>query len=137
MERRGRIIRGIWAACLFFAGCNHARILLQHGLSWDYYGASPASAFYWSALTLVDPLVAALLIVRPRIGVPATVLVIATNVIHNLAVTAHDARGDTFLELVTANWQLTSQIGFLLLVLATWWIARRDVRIDNAPTKQS
>lgn len=131
MERRGRIIRSIRAACLLFAGLNHARILFQHGLFWDYHGASLASAIYWSSLTIIDPLVAALLFIRPRIGVPATLVVITTNVVHNLALTATNTRDGAFLSYVLSSPQLMSQIGFLLFVVATWWIAWRDVRRVN------
>jgi hypothetical protein len=123
-ERRGRIVRAIWAACLLLAGLNHARILLQHGLFWDYHGVGALSAAYWSSLTLVDPLVAGLLLVRPRIGVPVTLAVITTNVVHNLAVTARHTPGPLFAHLV-ASPQLLSQIAFLLLVLATWPLARQ------------
>jgi hypothetical protein len=131
MERWSPIIRSIWAACLLFAGLNHARILFQHGLFWDYHGASLASAVYWSSLTIIDPLVAALLLIRPRIGVPATLAVITTNVVHNLALTATNTRDGAFLVYVFSSPQLMSQIGFLLFVIATWRIAWRDVRRVN------
>ncbi|MEH6756460.1 MAG: hypothetical protein V7676_02985 [Parasphingorhabdus sp.] len=131
MERRDRIIRSIWAACLFLAGINHARILLQHGLFWDYHGASLASAVYWSSLTVIDPLVAVLLFVRPKIGVPATVAVITTNVAHNLALTALNMRDGTLLRYVISSPQLMSQIGFLLFVIATQRMAQSDVRKVN------
>jgi len=131
MERWSPIIRSIWAACLLLAGLNHARILFQHGLFWDYHGASLASAVYWSSLTIIDPLVAALLLIRPRIGVPATLAVITTNVVHNLALTATNTRDGAFLVYVFSSPQLMSQIGFLLFVIATWRIAWRDVRRVN------
>ncbi len=129
MNRRGAIIRIVWATCLLLAGINHARILLYHGLWWDYGDAHPASAVYWSSLTLVDPLVAALLFVRPRIGVPATLALIATNVIHNLAVTAHQSPDGALLRHVASSWQMASQIGFLLFAIATWrmaWPERKE-----------
>jgi len=120
MIHRGRIVRTIWATCLMLAGLNHARILLQHGLWWDYNGVHPASAAYWSSLTLVDPLVAMLLFVRPRIGVPATIAVTGTNVVHNLTLTAHYAPEGAFLRDVAASPPMMAQIGFLLFVGATW-----------------
>lgn len=132
MERWGRIIRSIWAACLLIAGLNHARILLQHGWFWDYHGASLASTIYWSSLTFIDPLVAALLFVRPKIGVPATVVVITTNVVHNLALTVSYTRDDALLRYMISSPQLMRQIGFLLFVIATWRMAGRDVRRVNA-----
>ena len=128
MKFRGPAVRGIWAACLLLAGLNHARILLQQGLSWDYHGAGWFSSAYWSSLTLMDPLVAALLLVRPRIGVPATLVIISTNVVHNLTVTALYVPAGAFVGHVLSSFQLMCQIGFLLFVLATWraaWAERR------------
>ena len=137
MKRRSFIVRCIWAACLILAGLNHARILLQHGLFWDYDGSNPVSSAYWTGLTIIDPLVAALLFVRPRIGVPATVVVIATNVVHNLAVSAGFVPYGEYFAYVTSSPQMMSQIGFLLFVIVTWQMAREDVgRVAVLPAGQ-
>ncbi|KQM65767.1 hypothetical protein ASE75_05925 [Sphingomonas sp. Leaf17] len=119
MGRRGRIIRYIWAACLVLAGLNHARILVQHGLFWDYGGVAWPSAVYWSSLTIIDPLVALLLVIRPVIGVPMTAAVITTNVIHNLAITAFYRPDGAFLDHLVSSPQIMSQIGFLVFVILT------------------
>ncbi|MFC3712652.1 hypothetical protein ACFOMD_08725 [Sphingoaurantiacus capsulatus] len=123
-ERRGRIVRGIWAACLLLAGLNHARTLLQHGVLWDYHGVGGVSAAYWSSLTVIDPLIAVLLLVRPRIGVPAALLVISTNVAHNLAVTTRRLPEGALFGYVASSPQLLSQIAFLIFVVVTWRWAR-------------
>jgi hypothetical protein len=124
VERGSTIVRSIWAACLLVAGLNHARLLIQHGLSWDYGGLNPFSAAYQSSLTLIDPLVAALLLIRPKVGIVATVVLIVTNVTHNLAVTAQLAPAGEFL--TRASHPVTlSQIGFMLFVVATAPMARR------------
>ena len=137
MERRGRIVRGVWAACLLLAGLNHARILIRHGLSWDYHGMGWASSAYWSSLTIVDPLVAVLLFARPRIGVPATAVVIATNVVHNLAMWAHYLPEGAFLRSVASSPQLMSQLGFLIFVGATYRMAWRGLHKDRLPPAAS
>ena len=128
--RRSIIVRGIWAACLLVAGLNHARLLVQHGLSWDYGGLNPTSAAYQSSLTLIDPLVAALLFIKPKVGITATTILIVTNVIHNLATTAHFAPAGEFLTRASHP-VILSQIAFMLFVIATARIAwlgseRRD-----------
>ena len=122
VERGSVIVRSIWAACLLIGGLNHARILLQHGLFWDYGGVGWASAAYLSSLTIVDPLAAALLFVRPKVGIASTVVLIVTNVIHNLAITAQRAPEGEFLARA-ANPITISQIGFMLFVGATARIA--------------
>lgn len=119
MEQRVRIVRIVWAACLLLAGLNHARILIQHGLWWDYGGVGWASAAYWSSLTILDPLAAILLLVRPWIGVAITVVIIVTNVAHNLLITARFSADGAFLGRVTSSVPLLCQIAFLLFVIAT------------------
>ncbi len=106
------------------------RILLQHGLSWDYGGVGWVSAAYWSSLTILDPLVAVLLFVRPRVGIWCAIALIVTNVIHNLAFTAHHAPAGQFLARASDPFIL-SQIGFMLFVGATARIAWKGVRSTN------
>ena len=119
MERRSRIIRITWAACLLLAALNHARILAQHGLSWDYGGVGAASTFYWSVLTIVDPIAAALLIIRPTVGIPLTVALITTNGAHNLAITAMFSGEGEFLSRAVSSWAIISQVAFMLFVMGT------------------
>lgn len=126
VQRSSVIVRSIWAACLLIGGINHARILLQHGLLWDYGGVAWPSAAYWSSLTILDPLVAALLFVRPKVGITSTLVLIVTNVIHNLALTAHHAPDGEFL-IAASNPFLTSQIGFMIFVLATARLAWKGI----------
>ena len=124
MERGSIIIRTIWAACLLIAGLNHARLLVTYGLLWNYGGLNPISAAYQSSLTLVDPLVATLLFIRPKVGIVATVVLIITNVAHNLAMTAHFAPAGEFL--TRASHPITlSQMAFMLFVVTTARIAWR------------
>lgn len=122
MERGSIIVRSLWATCLLVGGLNHARTLLQHGIFWDYGGANPISAAYWTSLTLLDPLAAALLFIKPRKGIVATVVLIVTNVIHNLGVTAYFAPTGEFLTRAFHPIML-SQVGFMLFVVATARVA--------------
>lgn len=118
MERRSLVLRSIWAACLLAAGLNHVRILVEHGLLYDYGGLHPISAAYLTSLTLLDPLVAALLFLRPRLGVVATVVLIVTNVIHNLGTIAWFAPAGEFMDRA-AHPVMMSQIAFMLFVSMT------------------
>ena len=115
--RASKDIRGIWAACLLVGGLNHARILLEHGLLWDYGGINRASAIYWSSLTVLDPLVALLLFVRPKIGILSTIVLIVSNVSHNIAITAHYAASEELVARAAADPFLLSQIAFMLFVI--------------------
>lgn len=128
MQRSSLIIRSIWAICLLIGGANHARILLQHGLGWDYGGVGAGSALYWSSLTLIDPLVAALLFLRPKAGIIVAVILITTNVIHNVMVRHIPA--NEILTYVQSSPNIIAQIAFMLFVIATAQMAWKGV--DNA-----
>jgi hypothetical protein len=131
--RRGSlIVRSIWAVCLLAGALNHLRILLRHGLFWDYGGVASASAAYWSSLTILDPLAAALLFARPKAGIAAAIALIVTNVLHNLAVTAHYAPQGAFLDRASNPFML-SQIGFMLFVGATARIAWTGLASRRSP----
>jgi hypothetical protein len=86
MHRRSIAVRTFFALCLLGATFNHARAIAEHGLLWDYgYGSDTAlaSKIYWGLLTLLDPLAALLLFVRPRAGIAVTVAIIVSDVLHN------------------------------------------------------
>ena len=120
MKRTSFAIRVLFAVCLLGATFNHVRADLEHGLLWDYgFGneAVLASRIYWSVLTVLDPLGALLLFVRPRAGIGLTALIIFTDVIHN---TYYVALSDQW-----TNPFYLSQIGFLVLVFVLSPIAWR------------
>ncbi|PSJ39466.1 hypothetical protein [Allosphingosinicella deserti] len=114
MFARSLIIRSLYAACLAGATMNHVRSILAQG--WLPEHLPWPTAAYWSSLTLLDPLAAFLLFLRPRIGIAGTMAIIASNVVHNLwFVSAHrDTRG--FLDAVVNDPFLLSQIAFLVFV---------------------
>ena len=124
MRSRGLLIRIVYALCLAGATINHVRAVLSHGWLPEHLPA--ATALYWSSLTLLDPLAAVLLFLRPRIGIALTVLIIVSNVAHNIwFIAAHPLRGSLLDDVASSPFML-SQIAFLLFVAATAPIAWRD-----------
>jgi hypothetical protein len=99
------------------------RLLAVHGLLWDYGGVPVFTRVFWTSLTLLDPLAAVLLFLRPRIGLVMTVAIVVMDVIHNAWFFTHvgmPLRG-------YVNWMLISQVSFLLFVLMTVRIAWRGL----------
>ncbi|WP_322047641.1 hypothetical protein [Paraburkholderia sp. J67] len=128
MTRRSLAIRALFALCLLAATVNHARAIAAHGLLWDYgYGRDTwlASEVYWSLLTLLDPLAALLLFVRPRTGLALTVAIIVSDVLHNSYYVAQ--HGQWF-----ATFYL-SQLAFCVAVLVLTPLAAAPSRARSAP----
>jgi hypothetical protein len=73
----------LYAVCLAGATWNHARIVFEHGLWWDYGGVHPFVAAFWTSLTFVDSLAVLLLFARPRAGLVLTTLIIVGDVLVN------------------------------------------------------
>jgi len=79
----GLLIRSVYALCLLVATCTHAVPLIQHGVFWNYGGVGRVSAVFWTSLAIADPVAAAYLFVRPRVGLVLTGGIIGLDVFHN------------------------------------------------------
>jgi len=86
LKHPSSVIRILYAICLTGAAWNHARILFEHGLWWDYGGVQPFYAAFWTSLTFLDSLAVILLFARPRAGLVLTTLIIASDVLINARV---------------------------------------------------
>jgi hypothetical protein len=96
----------VWALCLAIGTCTHIAALIY---GWN--DRVPfASLIFWNSLTVLDPLAAALLFLRPRIGVVLTLAIMVSDVGHNIwAIAAFEAM----------VWPVAAQALFLIFVLAT------------------
>jgi hypothetical protein len=102
-------VRIVWALCLAIGACTHIAGLIKHG--WSCGGDIPlASVIFWNSLTILDPLAAALLFLKSRIGVLATIAIMVSDVAHNWWVVA------AFGGIV---WMVVADSAFLIFVLAT------------------
>jgi hypothetical protein len=117
VQRRGYSIRIVYALCLAGATINHVRSVLPRG--WFPEHSPATTALYWSSLTFLDPLAAVLLFVRPRMGVALTIMIIVSDVAHNLWFIAAHPLGGSFVEEVTSSFFMMSQIAFLVFVAFT------------------
>lgn len=107
------VLRTVYAICLLFGATTHAWTVIKHGVTWDYNGAPAFSRVYWTSLTVLDPVAALLLFLKPRTGLVLTVAIITTDVAHNTWLMLRSSTPDWL------NWMYLLQVLFLLLVLAT------------------
>jgi hypothetical protein len=91
-------------------------MLWQHGVLWDYGGAHLFTRIYWTSLTLLDPLAALLLFVRPHVGLFLVVVIISSDMLHN-----------TLVGVPSLNAMYLSQVAFLLFVASTVYVAWRGL----------
>ena len=121
----------VYALCLAGATVNHVQAVFARG--WLPEQLPLGTALYWSSLTIVDPIAVVLLFLRPRAGIALTVVIIVSNVAHNLCFTAAHPLGASIFQDVTSNTFMMSQIAFLLFVGVTAPVAWRDCKRSVLP----
>lgn len=116
-------IRFVYALCLLGATYNHVLIIATHGLFWNYGGVSWPSAAYWTMLTFADPVTAAFLFLRPRLGLISTAAIISSDVLHNAWITVSQGERFGFPHHIAPYTMLIEQTAFLIFVAATIRVA--------------
>ena len=122
MTKASLILRIVYALCLAGATCTHVALHLRYGAllgGLEGLGIPPASRYYWSSLTLLDPLAALLMFIRPRVGLALAGGIIISDVAHNSWLWH---RLGTALDAV--YW---AQVAFLVFLFATIFFAWRGL----------
>ncbi len=107
----------LFAVCFLGACAVHVFDLWRHGWLPYHFAPLPLNA-YWTALTFLDALVAALLFWLPRIGLALAILIITSDVALNFF-------AQFYLHLHLRSAALSLQFLFLVAVLAATFYARR------------
>ena len=83
LKRQTKIILIIQSFCMFLAGLTHIYSIIEKGFM-SYKKITPIfSQIFWESLTFFDPLAAILLIIKPKIGLYLTLIILIIDVIHN------------------------------------------------------
>ena len=115
-------IRIVYLLCLAVGTYSHASVLVHHGLHWDYGGKPIGTVLFWSALTIIDPLVAVLLFIKPRLGIVALTLLMLIDVVHNSWII------NKYGGIV---WMVADQWIFMIFVLSTVQIVWRSASVPQ------
>ena len=122
-------LRILYAACLTGATWNHVALHLRFGVMLEGLtdsGISTVSRLYWSSLTLLDPLAAVLMFIRPREGLVLALAIIVSDVAHNSWVLHAFSSAP--------NWAYWCQVSFLVFLSATIHTAWRGLESNPKPS---
>ena len=120
-------LRVIYALCLAGATCTHVVLHLRHGVllgGLEGFGIPLLSRYYWSSLTLLDPLAAWLMFVRPRAGLALAGAIIVSDVAHK--------SWELYRSGAPSGMMYWAQIAFLLFLFATIRVAWRGASPSEA-----
>jgi hypothetical protein len=127
MAKASLILRVIYAACLIGAMYVHLDLHFRSGVvlgDLATFGYPLFSRLYWSALTLLDPLAAVMLFVRPRAGLLLAAAIIVSNVTHNSWI--------LYWMNQTADLRYWCQVSFGIFLLMTYRAAWRGAKETSA-----
>ena len=122
MTKASLTLRIVYALCLAGATCTHVLLHVQYGVllgGLEGFGVPPVSRYYWSSLTLLDPLAALLIFIRPRVGLTLAAGIIVSDVAHNSWIWHH-------LD-ITLDARYWAQVAFLIFLFATIFFAWRGI----------
>jgi hypothetical protein len=120
MTKASLTLRIVYAVCLAGATCVHVAMHVQYGMllgALEGYGYSSATRFFWSSLTLLDPLAALLMFIRPHAGLALAGAIILSDVLHNSWILHHFGGAPD-----AAYW---AQVAFLVFLFVTIRVAWR------------
>jgi hypothetical protein len=127
MVKASLFLRIFYAACLVGATCVHLDLHFRSGVvlgDLTILGYPLFSRLYWSALTLLDPLAAVMLFVRPHAGLLLAAAIIVSNVTHNSWM--------LYWMNQTPDLRYWCQVSFGIFLLTTYRIAWRGAKVTSA-----
>ena len=122
LNKKTRIILAIQCLAMLGGASTHVLWILENGI-FTYNTNHPfVSTIFWDCLSFVDIIAALFLLIRPKLGVVLTLLIITIDVIHNnvLLLLYKQHIGDIGLLIwATKYWMLIAQLLFMSFVLLT------------------
>ena len=112
---------------------THLTWIIKNGFLSVNYNAPLFSKFFWDALTFVDPIAAILLVIKPKIGIWLTFIIIIVDVFHNFILCFRNLILDSnyFSYWFIDNWMFMCQFFFLLFVSVTFKSNINEVKIKS------
>ncbi|MEI6766906.1 MAG: hypothetical protein WCM76_14850 [Bacteroidota bacterium] len=83
LNKRIKTILIIQAICMLIGASTHILWIIENGIFTPNINHPLISTIFWDSLAVIDIIAAMLLILRPKIGVLITSIIITIDVIHN------------------------------------------------------
>lgn len=132
LNLKTQIILAIQSISMLGGASTHVWWTINYGFLSEKYNVPFYSMLFWDSLTFLDPIAAALLIIKPRMGVWLTAIIMIVDVFHNSILLLSAV---AFMEIIIApmhHWMWICQVVFLLFVLITF---RSNMKEIHAKTK--
>lgn len=133
LNTRTRIILIIQSIGMLLGTFTHVRWIINNGFLSERYDAPFLSKLFWDSLTFLDPIAATLLIIKPKIGIRLTAIIIIVDVFHNgfYCFSVFPVKTMYVISWIKDNWMLMTQIAFGLFVVVTFKNNKREIKVKT------
>lgn len=121
-NKKIKIILAIQIICMFIAASTHVLWIAENGIYMPNINHPFISTIFWDSLTFIDIIAVILLIIRPKLGVFITLIIIIVDVIHNniVVIIYNQHINDIGIKMWAIKyWMLIGQILFMIFVIST------------------
>ena len=134
LRKKTKTILFVHIVGMLMGTSTHLIWVLENGFLSDNYNASLFSKLFWDSLTFLDPLVALLLFIRPKVGIYLTLFIISFDIIHNNIFYIDELylNPPGFSEWVVKYWMIIGQIVFGLFVALTFKSNLKEIKLKTA-----
>jgi len=132
LNKKTRIFLILQSTAMLIGTMTHLTWIIKNGFLSVNYNAPLFAKFFWDGLTFVDPIAAILLVIKPKIGIWMTLIIITVDVFHNFILCFRNVPDSNYFSYwITGNWMLMCQIFFLSFVLVTFKSSIKEIRIKS------
>lgn len=133
LNTRTRIILIVQSIGMLLGTFTHVRWIINNGFLSERYNAPFLSKLFWDSLTFLDPIAATLLIIKPKIGIGLTAIIIIVDVFHNgfYCFSVFPVKTMYVISWIKDNWMLMTQIAFGLFVVVTFKNNKKEIKVKT------
>lgn len=130
LNTKTRINLIIQCLAMLVGTTTHWIWIINNGLLSENDNGPVLSRLFWDSLAFLDPIAALLLILKPRIGIWLTAIIIVADVLHNGTICIHALLSEPvpIAGWIKDNWMLWCQLLFACFVIASFKNNRIEIK---------
>ncbi|MEO6902385.1 MAG: hypothetical protein ABI315_04435 [Bacteroidia bacterium] len=120
LDSKSKLIIIIESLGMLIGTSTNLRWIIQNGFLPQNYKAPFKSMLFWDSLIFLDSIALILLILKPKIGLWLTAIIISLDVLHNGIFNLKNSSSNTVYSWMANNWMWIMQFVFGLFVLISF-----------------
>ena len=118
---------------MLMGASTHLIWIIESGFLSEKYDASLFSKIFWDSLVILDPAAALLLIVKPKLGIYLTLMIITFDILHNNIFYFNELYINPIyiFDWVIKYWMIIGQVIFGIFVYITFKSNLKEIKLKS------